>query len=239
MSSTSSTAVVPAAGRPVWPVITITAAEITLGRASTCSVPLLHASISRVHAKLIRNGTQVEIEDQDSRFGTFVNGTRIKRTLLKNGDSVRIGSSPPYRFTGDTLECVLDGSGIAMHLKNVAVEREGRPHRRHQHRTRPRFLRRRPRPQRSRKSVLLSVLNSTVATSGTIEFDDGVPLKENLSYFRSKLGIVTQDDLVYTDLTVEENLQMAAMVRMPDVTPDSLSRRVNTAVKSSASSNIA
>ncbi len=234
MSSTSSTAVVPAAGRPVWPVITITAAEITLGRASTCSVPLLHASISRVHAKLIRNGTQVEIEDQDSRFGTFVNGTRIKRTLLKNGDSVRIGSSPPYRFTGDTLECVLDGSGIAMHLKNVAVEREGR-----------RLIgginiELAPDsfvgvlgPSGAGKSVLLSVLNSTVApTSGTIEFDDGVPLKENLSYFRSKLGIVTQDDLVYTDLTVEENLQMAAMVRMPDVTPDSLSRRVNTALES-------
>jgi ABC transport system ATP-binding/permease protein len=231
---TSPTEVVAAAGRPVWPVIPITAAEVTVGRASNCSVPLLHASISRVHVKLIRTGKQVEIEDQDSRFGTFVNGTRIKRTILKSGDSVRIGSSPPYRFTGDALESVLDGSGIAMRLADVGVEREGR-----------RLIgginiNLRPDtfvgvlgPSGAGKSVLLSVLNSTVApTTGTIEFDDGVPLKENLPYFRSKLGIVTQDDLVYTDLTVEENLQLAAMVRMPDVTPDSLARRVNTALDS-------
>jgi ABC-type multidrug transport system ATPase subunit len=232
--STTPTAVVPVAGRPIWPQISITAAEITIGRASTCSVSIQHASISRVHVKLLRTAQEVEIEDQDSRFGTFVNGTRIKRTVLKNGDSIRIGSSPPYRFTGDSLEPVLDGSGIAMHLKNVAVEREGRRliggiNIELQPDTFVGVLG----PSGAGKSVLLSVLNSTVApTSGSLEFDDGVPLKENLSYFRSKLGIVTQDDLVYTDLTVEENLQLAALVRMPDVTPDSLARRVNTALDS-------
>jgi ABC transport system ATP-binding/permease protein len=232
--SSTPTAVVPAAGGPVWPAISITAAEITIGRASTCSILLMHASISRVHAKLIKNGQQVEIEDQDSRFGTFVNGTRIKRTVLKNGDSVRIGSSPPYRFTGDLLEVVFDGSGIAMLVKNVSVEREGRRliggiNLNLQPDTFVGVLG----PSGAGKSVLLSILNSTVEpTSGSIEFDDGVPLKQNISYFRSKLGIVTQDDLVYTDLTVEENLQLAAMVRMPDVTPESLDHRVSVALES-------
>jgi ABC transport system ATP-binding/permease protein len=221
-------------GRAVWPVIPITAAEITIGRASTCSVCLQHASISREHVKLIRNGAHVEIEDLDSRFGTYVNGSRIKRTTLKSGDSVRIGSSPPYRFSGDSLECVFDGNGIAMRLADVGVEREGRKliggiNLTLQPDTFVGVLG----PSGAGKSVLLSVLNSTVSpTTGVIEFDDGVSLKDNLAYFRSKLGIVTQDDLVYTDLTVEENLQLAAMVRMPDVGPESLKRRVDAALES-------
>jgi ABC-type multidrug transport system ATPase subunit len=234
MSLQTSAVAAPAAIGPIWPVIPIADGEITIGRASNCSVCLQHASISRTHLKLIRAQQRVEIEDLDSRFGTFVNGARIKRTVLKPGDSVRIGSSPPYRFSGDALEAVLDGSGIAMRLVEVAVEREGR-----------RLigginLTLRPDtfigvlgPSGAGKSVLLSVLNSTVPpTSGTVEFDDGLPLRDNLPYFRSKLGIVTQDDLVYVDLTVEENLQMAALVRMPDVSPESLARRVDGALES-------
>jgi ABC transport system ATP-binding/permease protein len=223
-----------AVGSPVWPVIQVTSGEVTVGRTSDCSVCLQHASISRLHAKFIRTGQMVEVEDLDSRFGTFVNGSRVKRTALKIGDSVRIGSSPPYRFGGDSLEPVLDGSGIALKLADVAVEREGRRliggiNLTLQPDTFVGVLG----PSGAGKSVLLSVLNSTVApTSGLIQFDDGVPLKDHLAYFRSKLGIVTQDDLVYVDLTVEENLQLAAMVRMPDVSPESLERRVNAALES-------
>ncbi len=222
------------AGRTVWPLIAIASNEVTIGRASTNTVSIQHASISRVHAKLIRAGNQVELEDQDSRFGTFVNGNRIKRTVLKIGDSVRVGSSPPYRFSGDALEAIVDGSGIAMKLTNVGVEREGRRliggiNLTLQPDTFVGVLG----PSGAGKSVLLSILNSTMApTTGTVEFDDGLNLRDNLPYFRSKLGIVTQDDLVYVDLTVEENLQLAAMVRMPDISPESLATRVNSALES-------
>jgi ABC-type multidrug transport system ATPase subunit len=235
MPSTKPTTPAPfAVGNPVWPVISVPGGEVSVGRTSDCSVCLQHASISRLHCKFIRTGQMVEVEDLDSRFGTFVNGSRIKRTALKIGDSVRIGSSPPYRFGGDSLEPVLDGSGIALKLADVAVEREGRRliggiNLTLQPDTFVGVLG----PSGAGKSVLLSVLNSTVApTSGLIQFDDGVPLKDHLAYFRSKLGIVTQDDLVYVDLTVEENLQLAAMVRMPDVSPESLERRVNAALES-------
>jgi ABC-type multidrug transport system ATPase subunit len=220
-------------GRPIWPIIQLTQGETTVGRASTCTVAIQHASISRVHLKLTRNGAAVEIEDLDSRFGTYVNGTRIKKTALKAGDSIRIGSSPPYRFNGESLEAVIDGSGLAMRLADVGVEREGRRliggiNLSLQPDTFVGVLG----PSGAGKSVLLSVLNSTVMpTLGEITFDDGVPLKDNLPYFRSKLGIVTQDDLVYVELTVEENLQLAAQVRMPDVTPESLQRRVDGALE--------
>lgn len=73
---------------------------------------------------------------------------------------------------------------------------------------------------------MLGMLSSTIIpSSGTIDFDDGLSVNENLDYYRSKIGIVTQDDIVYTELTVLENLAFAALIRMPDVTDDERRRR--------------
>ena len=63
------------AGRPVWPAIPLTTAETSIGRAPNNSVTMQHASISRNHCKFIKIENRVELEDLDSRFGTFVNGT--------------------------------------------------------------------------------------------------------------------------------------------------------------------
>ncbi len=80
---------------------------------------------------------------------------------------------------------------------------------------------------------MLGMLSSTIIpSSGTIDFDDGLSVNENLDYYRSKIGIVTQDDIVYTELTVLENLAFAALIRMPDVTDDERRRRVDRALES-------
>jgi len=217
----------------VWPVLVINQPEVSVGRSEGSTYLLAHASISRNHLILRRapDGA-IEIEDLDSRFGTFVNGARVKKSRLKVGDTVRIGASPPYRFNGSQLEVVLDGSGMTIKLSNVGIVRDGRKLIDNFNLTIPAdsfvgVLG----PSGAGKSLMLGTLSSTITPStGDIEFDDGMKVLENLDYYRSKIGIVTQDDLVYTELTVHENLDFAAIIRLPGASLDERTKRVDFAL---------
>lgn len=63
-----------------------------LGRAPECDVVLADASISRRHARIaLVNGKHV-LQDEGSRFGSFVNGTQVTSFALSPGDRVQLGS---------------------------------------------------------------------------------------------------------------------------------------------------
>ncbi|MCY7375916.1 MAG: GGDEF domain-containing protein [Pyrinomonadaceae bacterium] len=72
-------------------------AEVILGRAASADVRLNDSKVSRRHAciKTIENpetGTpEYEITDLNSRSGTLVNGQKIKREILQNGDKISVG----------------------------------------------------------------------------------------------------------------------------------------------------
>src|SRR5690242_21799536 len=67
--------------------------EIIVGRASDLDMVLVEDMVSRKHAKITASGEQIWIEDLGSTNGTFVNGEKIKRARLKEGDRVLIGTS--------------------------------------------------------------------------------------------------------------------------------------------------
>lgn len=67
--------------------------EISLGR-ENADVVLDDAEVSRRHAIVRRTNGALEIVDQGSANGTFVNGARIDGSRrLANGDSVRLGGT--------------------------------------------------------------------------------------------------------------------------------------------------
>jgi pSer/pThr/pTyr-binding forkhead associated (FHA) protein len=63
----------------------------TIGRLSDNTVVIDSAAVSGRHARLFLSGDSFVVEDLASANGTFVNGRRIHRHTLKNGDVVRIG----------------------------------------------------------------------------------------------------------------------------------------------------
>jgi hypothetical protein len=65
-------------------------------------------------------GDQIWIEDLGSTNGTFVNGEKIKRTRLKEGDRVLIGTSILKVIAGDAPR---DGLDAKRELENVAQAR--------------------------------------------------------------------------------------------------------------------
>jgi pSer/pThr/pTyr-binding forkhead associated (FHA) protein len=67
--------------------------EIVLGRSNDLDVVLVEDMVSRRHAKISYTQDALLIEDLGSTNGTFVNGEKIKRARLKEGDRVLIGTS--------------------------------------------------------------------------------------------------------------------------------------------------
>lgn len=68
--------------------------EMTIGRSHECDIFLEDLAVSRLHATIhqLPDGGYA-IEDHRSASGTFVNGMRISRYHLLEGDIVQIGSS--------------------------------------------------------------------------------------------------------------------------------------------------
>jgi hypothetical protein len=67
--------------------------EIVVGRSSDLDMVLVEDMVSRRHARIACSDQQIVIEDLGSTNGTFVNGEKIKRATLKEGDRVLIGTS--------------------------------------------------------------------------------------------------------------------------------------------------
>lgn len=68
--------------------------EMTIGRSRECDIFLEDLAVSRLHATIREvAGGGYEIEDHRSATGTFVNGMRIMRYRLLEGDIVQIGTS--------------------------------------------------------------------------------------------------------------------------------------------------
>ena len=67
--------------------------EIIIGRSSDLDMVLVEDMVSRKHAKITTDETTVTIQDLGSTNGTFVNGEKVRKADLKDGDRILIGTS--------------------------------------------------------------------------------------------------------------------------------------------------
>jgi len=63
-----------------------------LGRLDTNDIPVKDGKASREHAKIYKQGEQYAIVDLNSSNGTYVNGEKITKRILKSGDEIEIGT---------------------------------------------------------------------------------------------------------------------------------------------------
>jgi chromosome segregation ATPase len=64
-----------------------------IGRAPGCELHIESSSVSRHHALVLANSRDVIIEDQHSTNGVIVNGRKVTRQLLTDGDILTIGEA--------------------------------------------------------------------------------------------------------------------------------------------------
>jgi hypothetical protein len=67
--------------------------RIVIGRSRDCDIQVSDPNVSRRHAELRQEGATYWIVDLDSTNGIEVNGRRLKRAKLENGDTVTLGST--------------------------------------------------------------------------------------------------------------------------------------------------
>ena len=71
----------------------ITTPRVVLGRSRDCDVRISDLNVSRRHAELRQEGTTYWIVDLGSMNGTLLNGRRVERERLRDGDRITLGES--------------------------------------------------------------------------------------------------------------------------------------------------
>ena len=65
--------------------------RFTFGRKPTCDIHINDQGVSKEHAVILTLGNDQILEDLGSTNGTLVNGEKVQRHILQNGDVIEVG----------------------------------------------------------------------------------------------------------------------------------------------------
>ena len=96
--------------------------ELVIGRGADCQIQLDDGAVSSRHTAIsikpsayFENQLEIFAEDQGSTNGTYINGRRVQRHLLKHGETVKIGT---HEFR------LIDEHGLAAEETRILLEDE-------------------------------------------------------------------------------------------------------------------
>lgn len=69
----------------------VDAPRYVIGRSTECDLVIDNLGVSRQHTEIVMEGPSAVVKDMKSNNGTFVNGKRITRYNLNDGDEISIG----------------------------------------------------------------------------------------------------------------------------------------------------
>ncbi len=72
--------------------------ELRLGRHTSSDILLEDDGVSRRHARVLREGESYWVEDLGSANGTFVQGRKVERHELRDGDVFQLGPNVMFRY---------------------------------------------------------------------------------------------------------------------------------------------
>jgi serine phosphatase RsbU (regulator of sigma subunit) len=103
--------IVPAEGAPFEH--RLAEGELIVGRAAECGLALADPFLSRRHARIVRGGERVEVEDLGSSNGTRLNGEPvIGRTAMRPGDRIQLSATVLALHAGERPgQAALGGDG--------------------------------------------------------------------------------------------------------------------------------
>ena len=101
--------------------LTLPAENITLGRASDCSIPIKDRFLSRRHAEILNERGTWYVRDCGSVNGTMLNGVKLVETaLLHPGDRITLGDSEVV-FHSDETTSQFIAIDTDSHATNLAI----------------------------------------------------------------------------------------------------------------------
>ncbi|MCX4524473.1 FHA domain-containing protein [Streptomyces sp. NBC_01551] len=197
---------------------------VRIGRALDNDLVIDDLAVSRRHAELRARGDGTyEIVDLASHNGTYLNGAPVERAArITEGDIIGIGHVA-FCLAGDQLQEYVDTGEVSLDVQELAVSvSTGRARRTLlDHVSFPvgaKCLLAVVGPSGAGKSTLLGALTGLrPADHGTVLYD-GRDLYRDYAELRNRIGLVPQDDILHTQLTVRRALGYAAELRFPQDT---------------------
>ncbi|GGK57097.1 putative ABC transporter, ATP-binding protein [Nocardia camponoti] len=190
---------------------------LNLGRTSDNQIVVNDPLASRRHARLIASSEGLVIEDLGSANGTFVNGHRQQRVVLRERDIVTIGNIDFVVDQGTLAhrQRPVAELGLTVHGVGFTVEgnkqllvdvnmQAGRG-----------TLTALIGPSGAGKSTLSKLIAGNTQPSGGVVTFEGRNLHAEYEALRSRIGMVPQDDVLHRQLTVRQALGFAAELRLP------------------------
>ena len=198
-------------------VLSLPVRQLRIGRAADNDVVVSDLSVSRYHAELRRTSRGgYEIVDLDSHNGTYLNGQRVTAAPVTETDLIGVGPAT-FQRVGEQLQEFLDTGDISLTARELTVrlpsgkvllDRMSFP-------LGQRCLLGVIGPSGAGKSTLLGALTGTApATAGQVLYD-GRDLYKSYAELRHRIGLVPQENILHTQLTVRRALEFAARAAFP------------------------
>ncbi|MBW3087868.1 ATP-binding cassette domain-containing protein [Bifidobacterium sp. 82T24] len=196
-----------------------------IGRDPACAIVLNDMLVSRRHCRVESTKDGIELTDLRSANGTYVNGRRVGRVWLQEGDVVTLGNTDlvvqgsvlQSRKSFMSTKCVsCEGIGLTVG-RGAGAKRllEG---------INANFdvgsLTAVIGPSGAGKSTFVKILAGLESpTEGHVVFD-GHDVQRDIALLRTRIGFVPQDDVVHDKLKVDAALEYAAKLRLPGSSPE-------------------
>ena len=182
----------------------------TIGRSSFNDVVLADKSLSRRHARIIREGEGLSVEDLDSRNGTFFNGERLTSIRPFNeGDRLTIGACTLTVSRNSTTQVQIDPSEKFDPHDATVFRAEAAMLRVQPHHTDPSL----PATQLARLVESMRVVNEM-----TLELIRDVPISEMLNFLMDKVFECFHPDRAVVLIKRDKQLE-TALARSADGVP--------------------
>lgn len=200
--------------------------SVIFGRSEGADIKIDNNLVSRQHAKISSSGGQIFLEDLGSMNGTFVNGQRIKgRVQISSSDDIIIGRLR-FSLTGSAVDISKEiaiktiglikrfsNGKVGLHECNIEIPSNS--------------LLAVMGPSGCGKSTLLKALNGESPGSSGQVYIGGQELNRYFDYLKMQIGYVPQDDIVHRELTVDQSLWYSGKLRLPQLTDQQLSAKIN------------
>ncbi len=193
---------------------------LTIGREAGNALVLTDLLVSRRHAELRRGPQGFEIVDLNSANGVYVNGRRVSQSApVREGDLVGIGRHQ-LRLQGDQLLEYTDTGDFTLVANDLTVQvGSGQATKTLLHHVGftlpPRTLLAVVGPSGAGKSTMLNALTGIrPATGGSVTYA-GRDLYAEYEDIRQRIGLVPQEDIWHTALSVRQALEYGANLRFP------------------------
>lgn len=189
-----------------------TSSSMTIGRDPSCDMVLADAMVSWHHARLVPDGHSHWLEDLGSTNDTVVNGARIQRLQLRDGDQILIGNSNLVYADGRLAP--VEGEGFVVDDASLTI-RGGR-----RIVDSVSFSLTRPSviaiigPSGAGKSSLLRMATGQISPSSGSVTLNGATMTSHRHAHRGQVGVVPQYTVAHSALTARQALEYTARLRL-------------------------